>query len=134
MIDNASAKLVEMTAEIVSSYVGYNVLPVEEVPSLISQVFLALKNTDAMDRPKAVDGNIPAVPIKKSILPDYIICLEDGKRFKSLKRHLWTSYNMTPQEYRDKWCLAEDYPMVAPNYAAARSALAKRNGLGRGAR
>ncbi|TJW67037.1 MAG: MucR family transcriptional regulator, partial [Mesorhizobium sp.] len=114
----------------VSAYVSNNPLPVGELPALIGQVHTALKGTMGGLVAKPEDLK-PAVPIRKSVTPDYIISLEDGKKFKSLKRHLATHYGLTPEEYRAKWGLSADYPMVAPNYAAARSALAKTMGLGR---
>ena len=125
------ADLVDMTAEIVSAYVGNNTIGAQELPSLIQQVYSALnqatRNVDAGAMP---EPRRPAINIKKSIMPDYLICLEDGKKFKSLKRHLRTHYNLSPDEYRAKWGLPKDYPMVAPRYAEARSALAKEMGLG----
>lgn len=124
--------LVELTADIVAAYVSNHVVPVGDIASLISDVHTALSITSApapavtvTEKPK------PPVPIKKSIEDEYLICLEDGQRFKSLKRHLMTHYNMTPDQYREKWGLDASYPMVAPNYAAARSQLAKKMGLGR---
>ncbi|HEY3222629.1 MAG TPA: MucR family transcriptional regulator [Pseudolabrys sp.] len=121
---------IELTAEIVSAYVSNNTVPAGEIPSLINQVHAALSRVSG----KSVEGPAeplkPAVSVKKSITPEYIVCLEDGKKFKSLKRHLRTQYNMTPEQYREKWGLSADYPMVAPNYAAARSQLAKQMGLG----
>ena len=119
-------------ATIVSAYVGNNAVDRADLPNLISVVFEAL--TGAATGAKKVEEPEPqkaAVSIKKSVTPDHIVCLEDGKSFKSLKRHLMTHYNMTPDEYRQKWNLPSDYPMVAPNYAAARSQLAKTMGLGR---
>ena len=122
-----------LTAEIVSAYVARNALPTNELPSLMLSVHEAL-NRIAMGPvstgPKAEELR-PAVPVKKSITDEYLISLESGKRFKSLKRHLMTSYSMTPQQYREKWGLPKDYPMVAPAYAKSRSALAKDLGLGR---
>ncbi|TJV46239.1 MAG: MucR family transcriptional regulator [Mesorhizobium sp.] len=129
--DHNLDSLIELTADVVSAYVSNNPVPVGDLPALIGQVHSALKSTAggvSVAEPEALK---PAVPIKKSIMADYIICLEDGKKFKSLKRHLSTRYGLTPDEYRAKWGLATDYPMVAPNYAAARSALAKTMGLGR---
>ncbi|MER8462038.1 MucR family transcriptional regulator [Mesorhizobium sp. M1396] len=124
--------LIELTAAVVSAYVSNNPVPVGDLPTLIDQIHAALKGTAgggvAPDKSAVLK---PAVPIKKSVTPDYIVSLEDGKKFKSLKRHLATHYNLTPGEYRTKWGLPADYPMVAPNYAAARSALAKTMGLGR---
>ncbi len=124
------ADLVEMTAEIVSAYVGNNAVSVSDVPALIETVFGALSGVEQAGAGKEALVAEPAVPVRQSITPDYLICLEDGKRFKSLKRHLRTHYNLSPEEYRRKWGLPPDYPMVAPNYAAARSKLAKKMGLG----
>ena len=127
-IDNSS--LVDLTADIVSAYVSNNAVASADLPTLISDVYSALQRTEVEAVEPEPEPLKPAVPVKKSINPDYIICLEDGKKFKSLKRHLRTHYNLTPEEYRDKWNLPSDYPMVAPNYAAARSELAKKMGLG----
>lgn len=124
------ADLVEMTAEIVSAYIGNNAVSVSEVPVLIETVFGALSSVDQTDMNNDEPVVVPAVSVRQSITPDYLICLEDGKRFKSLKRHLRTHYNLSPEEYRRKWGLPPEYPMVAPNYAAARSKLAKKMGLG----
>ena len=121
---------IELTAEIVSAYVSNNTVPAGEIPSLINQVHAALARVSGKSGDTPAEPLKPAVSVKKSITPEYIICLEDGKKFKSLKRHLRTQYNMTPEQYRDKWDLNADYPMVAPNYAAARSQLAKQMGLG----
>ncbi|UVK48544.1 MucR family transcriptional regulator (plasmid) [Mesorhizobium sp. AR07] len=129
--DNNIDVLIELTADVVSAYVSNNPVPVGELPALIGQVHTALKGTAGSVSAKEPEALEPAVPVKKSVTPDYIICLEDGKKFKSLKRHLSTDYGLTPDEYRAKWGLSGDYPMVAPNYAAARSALAKTMGLGR---
>lgn len=123
--------LVKLTADIVSAYVSQNTIVAAEMPTLINDVFEALRKTAQKSAQPAKADLKPAVPIKKSVTPDYIVCLEDGKKFKSLKRHLRTHYNMSPEEYREKWGLPHDYPMVAPNYAAARSELAKKMGLGR---
>jgi predicted transcriptional regulator len=123
------ANFIALTAEIVSAYVGNNTVPMSEIPSLINQVHAALTRVSAAAEP-ASDPLKPAVPPKRSVTPEYIVCLEDGKKFKSLKRHLRTQYKMTPEQYREKWGLPPDYPMVAPNYAAARSSLAKQMGLG----
>lgn len=123
--------LIELTADVVSAYVSNNPVPAGELPALIGQVHAALKGTAGGCAPEKPEALKPAVPIKKSVTADYIISLEDGKRFKSLKRHLATHYGLSPDEYRAKWGLPADYPMVAPNYAAARSALAKTMGLGR---
>jgi predicted transcriptional regulator len=122
--------LVDMAAEIVSAYVSANQVTSQELPGLIRTVHTALR--DVVSSPNAAPELVqePAIAIKKSVTPDFIICLEDGKKFKSLKRHLRTKYKMTPDEYRSKWGLPHDYPMVAPNYAKERSNLAKRMGLG----
>lgn len=124
------AELIDMTAEIVSAYVGHNTIAPEELPALIHKVFAALTGASSNGAAAAAQQSEPAVSIRKSITPDYLICLEDGKKFKSLKRHLRTHYNLSPEEYREKWGLPRDYPMVAPNYAQARSRLAKKMGLG----
>jgi len=131
--DTEDQDLLAQTVEIVSSYVSNNTVAVGDLPRLIEDTYAALRSQgteDAIDpeRPK------PAVPIKKSIAPDYIVCLEDGKKLKMLKRHLKTAYNMSPEEYRARWDLPSDYPMVAPNYAKRRSQLAKEIGLGTGGR
>jgi predicted transcriptional regulator len=121
--------LLESTAAVISAYVANNTIQKEHLPALIVNTFNALARLDRTEAP--AEELKPAVPIKRSVQPDHIICLEDGKKFKTLKRHLRTDYNMTPQEYREKWGLPVDYPMVAPNYALARSELAKQIGLGR---
>jgi predicted transcriptional regulator len=121
---------IELTAEIVSAYVSNNTVPASEIPSLINQVHAALARVSGKSGDGLSEPPRPAVSVKKSVTPEYIICLEDGKKFKSLKRHLRTQYNMTPEQYREKWALGADYPMVAPSYAAARSQLAKQMGLG----
>ena len=126
--------LIEMTAGIVSAYVGNNVVSTADLPALIHQVHTALASVGAPAVEPAPAPKEPAVAVKKSITPDFLICLEDGRKFKSLKRHLRTKYDMTPEEYRAKWNLPKDYPMVAPNYAEARSNLAKQMGLGQGGR
>ncbi|MER9333107.1 MucR family transcriptional regulator [Mesorhizobium sp. M0293] len=123
--------LIELAADVVSAYVSNNPVPVGDLPALIGHVHAALKGTAGSVSAGEPEALRPAVPVKKSVTPDYIICLEDGKKFKSLKRHLSTHYGLTPDEYRAKWGLSSDYPMVAPNYAAARSAMAKTMGLGR---
>jgi len=125
--------VLRMTAEVVSAYVGNNTLSTARIPDVINTVFGTLRTLDGngggrAERPK------PAVPIRKSVTPDFIVCLEDGKKLKMLKRHLRTTYSMTPEEYRAKWGLGSDYPMVAPNYSAQRSNFAKRIGLGRARR
>jgi predicted transcriptional regulator len=114
----------------VSAYVSNNTVPSADIPALINQVHTALNRVSGKAGDTTSEPLKPAVSLKKSITPEYIVCLEDGKKFKSLKRHLRTQYNMTPEQYREKWGLSADYPMVAPNYAAARSQLAKQMGLG----
>ncbi len=126
--------LVDMAATIVSAYVSANELPPQDLPRLIQTVYSALKEVSGAAIAAPESSQEPAVAIKKSVTADYIICLEDGKKFKSLKRHLRTRYGMSPDEYRQKWGLPHDYPMVAPNYAKERSNLAKRMGLGQGRR
>jgi predicted transcriptional regulator len=131
MTDNsAKESFIELTAEIVSAYVSNNTVLAADIPGLINQVHAALSRVSGKSGEAAAEPLRPAVSLKKSLTPEYIICLEDGKKFKSLKRHLRTQYNMTPEQYREKWGLGADYPMVAPNYAAARSQLAKQMGLG----
>lgn len=131
MIENsANGGFIELTAEIVSAYVSNNTVSAGEIPNLINQIHSALMRVSAGQSDAQPEPLKPAISVKKSITPDYLVCLEDGKKFKSLKRHLRTQYNMTPEAYREKWGLAPDYPMVAPNYAAARSQLAKQMGLG----
>lgn len=122
--------LVRMAAEIAAAYVSANAVPAQELPALIRTVHNALLEVSGVTAAAPEITPEPAVSIKKSVTADYIICLEDGKKFKSLKRHLRTRYTMTPEEYRTKWGLPHDYPMVAPNYAKERSNLAKRMGLG----
>ena len=125
-----SSGLVELTAEIVSAYVSKNAVVAADLPGIIGDVHKALNQATLESGSPAREELKPAVPVKKSITDEYIICLEDGKKFKSLKRHLRTHYDLSPEEYREKWGLPHDYPMVAPNYAQARSALAKKMGLG----
>jgi len=127
----AADKLVELSASVVGAYVSHNALNVNDLPRLITQVHQALATLGGQAVVEVAPELKPAVPVKKSVTPDYIICLEDGKKFKSLKRHLRTEYDMSPDEYRQRWGLPPDYPMVAPNYSEARSALAKSIGLGR---
>ena len=126
------AEIIVLTSQIVSAYVSKNSLQASDLPALISSVYQSLKS---LDQPQAaVEAAVdlkPAVPVRKSVTPEYIICLEDGKKLKMLKRHLSSSYGMTPDEYRAKWGLPADYPMVAPNYAKQRSDLALKLGLGR---
>jgi predicted transcriptional regulator len=130
MSDSTGGNYIELTAEIVSAYVSNNTVPASDIPALINQVHAALQRVSGGNGEPTSEPLKPAVSLKKSITPEYIVCLEDGKKFKSLKRHLRTQYNMTPEQYREKWNLPADYPMVAPNYAAARSHLAKQMGLG----
>jgi len=129
-MSEASANFIQLTAQIVSAYVSNNSVAAADIPALIGQVHAALQRVSSNSGAAPAEPMKPAVPVKKSITPEYIVCLEDGKKFKSLKRHLRTQYNMTPEQYREKWNLTPDYPMVAPNYAAARSQLAKQMGLG----
>ncbi len=121
--------LLGLTTEIVSSYVANNTMPAGDIPDVIERVYKTLAGVKA-ETPGASDRPQPAVPVKRSVTPDYIVCLEDGKKLKMLKRHLKTAYNMSPEEYRERWGLPNDYPMVAPNYAEKRSKLAKDIGLG----
>jgi predicted transcriptional regulator len=130
MTDIAAKSFIDLTANIVSAYVSNNPTPASELPALINQIHAALLKVSTGRAELPLEPAKPAVPVKKSMTADYLICLEDGKRFKSLKRHLRTQYSMTPEQYRDKWNLPADYPMVAPNYAVARSQLAKKMGLG----
>ncbi|MCC6734653.1 MAG: MucR family transcriptional regulator [Bauldia sp.] len=130
MEESAQSDLIDLTADIVSAYVANHSVPAGDLPGLIAEVHQALMRTHSGTNEPEPEPLKPAVNPKKSVFPDYIICLEDGKKFKSLKRHLRTHYDLSPEEYREKWGLAPDYPMVAPNYAAARSALAKKMGLG----
>ncbi len=127
-----NSDITSLTARIVAAYVSHHQLPVSELPRLIQSVRDSLQRLTApAEETPAKEELKPAVPIKKSVTPDYIICLEDGKKLKMLKRHLMSSYGITPDEYRAKWGLPADYPMVAPNYAKARSDLAVKLGLGR---
>lgn len=128
-IENSRSQLIELTADIVSAYVSNNPVPAASLPDLIASVNSSLAAVGQTATPRA-PAQAPAVNPKRSVFPDYIICLEDGKKFKSLKRHL-ALHGLTPDEYQEKWGLARDYPMVAPNYAAQRSELAKASGLGR---
>ncbi len=123
-----NADVLGLTAQIVSAHVSNNAIGAEALPALIQDVYRTLAGVGKEQ--VLPDKQQPAVPVKKSVFPDYIVCLEDGKKLKMLKRHLKTSYNMTPEQYRDKWQLPPDYPMVAPNYAKHRSSLAKKIGLG----
>jgi predicted transcriptional regulator len=126
-----SEMLIELTADVVAAYVSNNPVPVGDLPNLIGDVHAALGKVGGAAEPAVADKPKPAVNPKRSVHDDYIVCLEDGKKFKSLKRHLMTHYGLTPEQYREKWGLEASYPMVAPNYAAARSQLAKKMGLGR---
>jgi len=124
-------ELLSLTTEIVSAFAGNNAVAVTDLPSIISSVYATLRGVGETQAEKPAEAPTPAVPIKRSVMPDHIVCLEDGKKLKMLKRHLNTRYNMTPEEYRRRWGLPADYPMVAPNYAEQRSSLAKKIGLGR---
>jgi predicted transcriptional regulator len=126
----SAGHFIELTAEIVSAYVSNNSVSASEIPALINQIHAALTRVSGAPSEALAEPAKPAVPVKRSITADHLVCLEDGKKFKSLKRHLRTQYNLTPEQYREKWGLPPDYPMVAPNYAAARSQLAKQMGLG----
>lgn len=126
---NPNAEILGLTAQIVSAHVSHNPVPAAELPGLIQEVFRTLSGVGSAPAPEP-ERPQPAVPIKKSITPGYLICLEDGKKLKMLKRHLKTAYNLTPEQYRERWGLPPDYPMVAPDYAKHRSSLAKKIGLG----
>ena len=130
MPDQISQQILNITARIVAAHLGNNQVDASAIPSLIQSVYRTVSSVDAPE-PEAVIALQPAVPVKKSVFPDFIICLEDGKKLKMLKRHLQTSYGLSPDAYRTKWSLPRDYPMVAPSYASTRSALAKQIGLGR---
>lgn len=127
--DQPNSHILSLTAQIVSAHVSNNSIQAEALPALILSVYKTLTGTGV--EPVQQEKRQPAVPVKRSVFPDYIICLEDGKKLKMLKRHLRSTYGMTPADYRTKWNLPRDYPMVAPNYAATRSQLAKKIGLGR---
>lgn len=127
---NPSADLLGLTAEIVSAHVSNNPVSLADLPNLIQDVYRTLSSVGQPIVAPEPERPQPAVPVKKSVTPDYLICLEDGKKLKMLKRHLQTSYNLTPDQYRERWGLQSDYPMVAPNYAKHRSTLAKKIGLG----
>lgn len=129
-MSNSRESLVEITAKVVAAFVGNSHVPASELPAVIDTVFRGFRDVGKpLEAP--VQPQVPAVSVRKSVTPEYIICLEDGKKLKMLKRHLRTTYDMTPEEYRAKWGLPADYPMVAPNYAKARSELALAAGLGR---
>jgi predicted transcriptional regulator len=130
MAEPADKNFIDLTANIVSAYVSNNPTPAADIPALIGQVHAALLRVSTGRADAPLEPARPAVSVKKSVTADYLVCLEDGKRFKSLKRHLRSRYNMTPEQYRDKWGLPPDYPMVAPSYAVARSQLARKMGLG----
>ena len=130
---NNSSEILSLTTNIVAAHVANNPVAVNDLPLLIREVYQTLATVGGLAEGEA-ERPMPAVPLKKSVTPDYIVCLEDGKKLKMLKRHLKTAYNMTPEEYRERWGLAPDYPMVAPNYAKQRSKLAKQIGLGTRAR
>lgn len=133
MSEHSSDPLLSLTVEVVASYVANNAVPLTDLSSLITQVHATLAGLGRGGAvPPVGNGLTPAVPLKKSVLPEYLICLEDGKKLKMLKRHLKARYNMTPEEYRERWGLPADYPMVAPKYADQRRDLAKEIGLGRG--
>src|SRR5690348_11847486 len=129
----AEDQLLRMTTDVVAAYVSNNTLPTGQLADVIASVYSSLRALDHSLIDGRGDGLRPAVPVRKSITPDYLICLEDGKKLKMLKRHLRSTYGLTPDAYRAKWGLPADYPMVAPNYAEQRSAFAKKIGLGRGA-
>lgn len=133
MPDTENDNLLTLTSNIVSAHLAHNSVSTEEIPALIRKVYSTLANVN-QDGPISSERPQPAVPIKKSVHADYIVCLEDGKKLKMLKRHLKTAYNMTPEQYRERWGLPADYPMVAPNYANQRSKLAKDIGLGTASR
>jgi predicted transcriptional regulator len=126
--------IIQMTTDIVSAYLGQNRIAVADLPAFIKTVHDSLAGVAGGVSEPIVEKREPAVSVRRSITPDFLICLEDGRKFKSLKRHLRTKYGISPEEYRAKWGLPKDYPMVAPNYAAARSELAKKMGLGSGGR
>ncbi|HEY7750467.1 MAG TPA: MucR family transcriptional regulator [Aestuariivirgaceae bacterium] len=127
---NEKPEILALTADIVAAFVGKNPIPAADLREVINDVYRALSDNASGGATRAASELKPAVPIKRSINEEYITCLEDGKKFKSLKRHLRTHYNLSPEQYREKWGLPADYPMVAPKYAAARSLLAKKIGLG----
>ena len=133
MLDDTNGpRLIELATDIVSAYVAHNAVPAGDLPTLIKTIHTSLDRMQAGPVPEpAVEAPQPAVSVKKSVTDDYIICLEDGRKFKSLKRHLQSAYGLSPDQYRTKWGLARDYPMVAPAYASKRSELARKIGLGR---
>jgi predicted transcriptional regulator len=123
-------EILSLTTDIVSAHLSNNQMPADEIPALITKIYRTLVNVNGESSGVSSERPQPAVPIKRSVTPEYIICLEDGKKLKMLKRHLKTAYDMSPEEYRDRWGLPADYPMVAPSYANQRSRLAKDIGLG----
>lgn len=131
--ESKRANILKMTTDVVAAYVGNNTVQPVNIPEVINNVYVTLSKLNRIENGSADNTSHlrPAVPIKKSITPDYIVCLEDGKKLKMLKRHLRTTYSLTPDQYRSKWGLKPDYPMVAPNYSAQRSNFAKRIGLGK---
>jgi len=129
--EDQNKTLLALTAQIVSAHVTKNPVTAQGLPALIEQVYSALKSAGSEPAPVVVEKQLPFVPAKRSVFPDYIICLEDGRKLKTLKRHLRSTFGLSPEQYREKWGLAPDYPMVAPNYAEHRSKLAKQLGLGR---
>ena len=130
--NDSTESILAMAADIVSAYVSHNALPAAQIPELIQTVYRSLAETGSVEEKSAEkEPRKPPMPIRQTIKPDYLVCLEDGKRLKLLKRHLRTNYDMSPEEYRMKWGLPSDYPMVAPNYARQRSEFAKKIGLGR---
>jgi predicted transcriptional regulator len=128
----AEEELLRMTADVVAAYVSKNTLPTAQLAEIINAVYASFKSLEGQVAEPAMEPLKPAVPIRRSVTPEYLVCLEDGKKLKMLKRHLRSTYNMTPDEYRARWGLAPDYPMVAPSYAEQRSEFAKKIGLGRG--
>ena len=126
----AEEELLRMTADVVAAYVSNNTLPTTQLAEVINAVYNSLKSLEGQSAEPQPEPAKPAVPIRKSVTPDYLVCLEDGKKLKMLKRHLKTAYDMSPEQYRERWGLGPDYPMVAPNYAKHRSSLAKKIGLG----
>lgn len=128
---NGRSETLRMATQIVTAYVGNNPVPADQMPDIINTVYRSLADIEGGAPRQAAEPAKPAVSVRRSVTPDYIVCLEDGKKLKMLKRHLRAAYGMTPDEYRAKWNLPADYPMVAPNYAAQRSDFAKRIGLGR---
>lgn len=127
----AEPDTIELTARIVSAYVGHNPVSTQQLSQLIGEIHAALRSLESVPTPASEEKPLPAIAIKKSVTPDFLICLEDGKKFKSLKRHLATHYDLSPEQYRSKWGLPADYPMVAPSYSATRSQMARALGLGR---